>query len=90
MREQVREGMNPRAYVLAGLLVVVLLWVQSIGERARPASAPARAAGSGASAAAPAIEPTAGGKTGPSTPTPEGWGRDPFDQRFGRPQGGDR
>lgn len=83
MRDKLRQGMNPRTYVLVGILVVTLVWVHSLGGRPKPAGAPVRAKGAGAPPATAAPAAPAGDKTGPSTPTPEGWGRDPFDPSFG-------
>lgn len=78
MREQVKRGMNPRAYVLLGLLAVTLIYIQSLGDQQKRARARAHAAGSLAQVvvAAPVV------KEGPSTPTELGWGRDPFDRHF--------
>jgi|SRR5687767_630613 len=79
VHEQAKRGMNPRTYVLLGLLVVTLVYVQSLDEQQKRARDRARAA-SAAPAAAVAARVQ---KTGPSTPTEPGWGRDPFDRRFG-------
>jgi len=78
MREQVKRGMNPRAYVLLGLLAVTLIYIQSLDDQQKRARARAHAAGAPAQVvvAAPVV------KEGPSTPTELGWGRDPFDRHF--------
>ncbi|MGE5175137.1 MAG: hypothetical protein ACM3JJ_02075 [Hyphomicrobiales bacterium] len=87
LKEQAKRGMNARTYVLLGILAVTFVWIQSLDARTEALRQKARAA-SEATAALPAAaarsdEP----KQGPSTPTADGWGRDPFDRRFGA--GGD-
>ncbi len=79
LKEQARQGMNPRTYVLLGLLGAALLYVQSLDEQEKRARERARAAGvpPPAQLAAPVV------KTGASTPTEPGWGNDPFRRRFG-------
>jgi hypothetical protein len=78
VREQAKQGMNIRTYILLGLLVASLVYVQGLDQQQKAARA--RAA-SVAPAAAVAAAPVP--KAGPSTPTEPGWGRDPFDRRFG-------
>ncbi len=80
LREQAKQGMNPRTYVLVGLLVASLIYVQSLDGQQKQARARARAAAA-APAAAVAAAPVP--KPGPSTPTEPGWGRDPFNRLFG-------
>lgn len=84
LREQARQGMNPRTYVLLGLLVAALLFVQSLEGQEKRARLRARAAGS---APPPAQLAASVAKPGLSTPTEPGWGNDPFRRRFG-PGGG--
>lgn len=80
LKEQARQGMNPRTYVLLGLLVAALLYVQSLDEQAKRARLRAQAAGGPPPAPAQlAIAP----KKGLSTPTAAGWGSDPFRRHFG-------
>jgi hypothetical protein len=82
--EQAKRGMNARTYVLLALLVVTLVYVQSLDEQQKRARARARLAGGPPPAlAVPAVAP----KLGISTPTEPGWGRDPFERRF-EPQAG--
>jgi hypothetical protein len=83
LREQARQGMNPRTYVLLGLLVAALLYVQSLDEQEKRARLRARAAGG---APPPAQLAVTEAKRGVSTPTGPGWGSDPFRRRFG-PEG---
>lgn len=87
LRDQAKRGMNPRTFLLLGILVATLLWIQSLDSRTAALRKRARAA----TAEAPAVPAPAAvaetGKRGPSTPTAEGWGRDPFARRFGT--GGD-
>ena len=68
--EQARASANPRTYVLGALLVLALAW--AVGEKTAPKRRP-----SAASSAAAILDTSA-----PMTePTPDGWGRDPFDPR---------
>jgi len=80
VREQARQGMNPRTYVLVALLVVALLYVQSLDEQTKRARARAAAAGGPPPPAQLAVGASV--RTAP-TPTERGWGRDPFRRRFG-------
>ncbi len=80
LRKQMREGMNTRTYVLVGLLLAVLLWIHSLDEKTR--SLRSRTAAGGGAAPAPAVLATASGRNDAATPTPPGWGGDPFDRRF--------
>lgn len=80
LKEQAKQGMNARTYVLVGLLVATLLYVQSLDEQQKRARLRAQAAGGTpppATLATPAVKP------GASTPTAPGWGSDPFRRRFG-------
>lgn len=80
-RSQVREGMNPRTYALVGILAAVLAWIYFAEGRTRAirsggaagSSAPSLAASSAASSAA---------ERAAATPTPSGWGDDPFQRRL--------
>ena len=81
VREQARQGMNPRTYTLLALLVVALLYVQSLDEQAKRARL--RALAAGGARPGPAQLAVAAPKAMPSTPTAQGWGRDPFERRFG-------
>ena len=66
----VRKSVNPRTYVLLGVLALALAW--AVSEKGRPRHhAPSLGA---AAAMAPTSAPLA-------EPTPAGWGRDPFDPR---------
>ena len=80
LSEQARQGMNPRTYVLVGLLVAALLYVQSLDGQAKRARLRAQAAGG---PPPPAQLATAPPKQGISTPTEAGWGNDPFRRQFG-------
>jgi hypothetical protein len=77
--KQIREGMNARSYLLVGVLVVVLLWIYSLDEKTRRLRARG-AAGAAAPAASVIAAPTA--RAAAATPTPPGWGEDPFQRRF--------
>jgi hypothetical protein len=78
--KQWREGMNPRTYLLVGVLAVVLVWIYSLDEKTRTL----RAHGRGGSAPAPsvAVLPASASRVVAATPTPPGWGEDPFQRRF--------
>src|SRR5690349_2429054 len=82
LEKQIREGMNTRTYVLVGALLAVLLWIHSVDEKTRSLRARAATAGA-AGAPAPAVLAAASGRSGAVTPTPPGWGSDPFDRRYG-------
>jgi hypothetical protein len=79
LRKQIREGMNTRTYALVGVLLAMLLWIHSLDEKTRAMRS--RGAGGGA-APAPAVLAAAADRGGAVTPTPPGWGGDPFDRRF--------
>jgi hypothetical protein len=77
---QVRKGLNPRTYVLLGLLLAVLLWIHALdarqkGLRAKAAAAPAPPP------AVPAVAASAAPRANPEAVSP-GWGADPFARRF--------
>jgi len=78
---QLRKGLNARTYVLAGALVAVLLWVQSleVGQRAARAQSRATAA---APAPAPAAVAAAGMRRAAHGAVSPDWGQDPFARRF--------
>lgn len=78
--KQMREGMNRRTYALVGVLVVVLVWIYSLDEKTRHL----RSQGRGGTASAPvvAVLPAAFPRMAAATPTPPGWGEDPFQRRF--------
>jgi len=80
LSEQARQGMNPRTYVLVGLLVAALLYVQSLDGQAKRARLRAQAAGGPPPPAQLAAAPP---KQGIPTPTEPGWGNDPFRRQFG-------
>ncbi len=80
LRKQVREGMNVRTYVLVGVLVTVLLWIYSLDERTRALRSRARTS-AGATPAASVLAPPPA-RAAAATPTPLGWGEDPFQRRF--------
>ncbi len=75
---QIREGMNPRAYALVGVLLVVLLGVYALDGTTRRLRAEGA---SGAPAPSVAAEPASPSRAGNATPTPDGWGGDPFQWR---------
>ena len=80
-QDQMKKGMNPRTYVLVGFLALVLLWIQSLDakKKAIRASMPAVTL-----APAPAMPlPAKTADQGPmrASPTPAGWGEDPFERR---------
>lgn len=79
LRRWMREGMNARTYVLAGVLVLLLIGVYSVDGRGRaPRARPADPGASQAVASLPAAAP----RSAPATPTPPGWGADPFQRAF--------
>ena len=80
LRKQMREGMNTRTYALVGVLLAMLLWIHSLDEKTRALRS--RTAGGGSAAPAPAVLAGADGRAKAVTPTPPGWGSDPFDRRF--------
>jgi hypothetical protein len=82
LRDQARQGMNPRTYVLLGLLVAALLVAQSLGDRETRTRLRSGAVG----APPPARLAASAAERGMSTPTEPGWGNDPFRRRFG-PEG---
>lgn len=76
---QLRKGMNPRTYVLVGLLIAVLLWIQSLDAREKALRARASAARAGAvPAAAVAAVPVRRAQVDAVSPD---WGEDPFARR---------
>lgn len=82
LRTQVRKGLNPRTYVLVGLLMLTLLWIQSLDAKSRLLRAKAASGSAAIAGPLPAVLASGGRKTAPSDPTPAGWGRDPFGGRF--------
>ena len=80
LEKQIREGMNTRTYALVGTLLVVLLWIHSLDEQTRALKARARASGGAPPPAVLAVSPSGRGQA--ATPTPPGWGEDPFERRF--------
>ncbi|HSQ59158.1 MAG TPA: hypothetical protein VLT84_01780 [Acidobacteriota bacterium] len=74
-----RAGSHVRAYVLVGLLAAILIGVYSVDERAR-----ALRTRSSIRSAPPAVAslPAAAPRSAPATPTPPGWGADPFQRSF--------
>ncbi len=77
-RDQIRRGMNPRAYALVGLLVLMLLWIQSLDGRAKALRAQGRAPAS--ERAVPALAPAE--RRALLAGLASGWGSDPFSRRF--------
>ena len=67
---EVRKSVNPRTYVLVGVLALALAWAVSEKGRPRHHAPTFGAAAALATTSAPLAEPT-----------PAGWGRDPFDPR---------
>jgi hypothetical protein len=67
---EVRKSVNPRTYVLLGVLALALAWAVSEKGRPRHHAPTFGAAAALATTSAPLAEPT-----------PAGWGRDPFDPR---------
>ena len=67
---EVRKSVNPRTYVLLGVLALALAWAVSEKGRPRHHAPTFGAATALATTSAPLAEPT-----------PAGWGRDPFDPR---------
>lgn len=79
LRRGLREGMNVRTYVLAGVLVVLLVAVYAVdGPGRAPRPRPADPVPPHAVASLPAAAP----RSAPATPTPPGWGADPFQRAF--------
>ncbi len=70
MAEQARTSANPRTYVLGALLVLALAW--AVGEKTAPKRRPS---------VAPVAEAILDTSAPMAEPTPDGWGRDPFDPR---------
>ncbi|HEY7726959.1 MAG TPA: hypothetical protein VID50_00730 [Candidatus Eisenbacteria bacterium] len=77
---QLRQGANPRTYVLVGLLAAVLVWIHSVDERQKELRGRAQAAS--APAAAVAAVPAPGARRAAFEAVGPGWGRDPFERRF--------
>ncbi|MEK7348161.1 MAG: hypothetical protein AABZ94_04760 [Candidatus Eisenbacteria bacterium] len=71
--------MNTRTYALVGVLLAILLWIYSLDEKTR-ALRSRSAVGGGAPALAMLANASDRGTA--VTPTPPGWGGDPFDRRF--------
>jgi len=80
LRKQIREGMNTRTYALVGVLLAMLLWIYSLDEKTRALRS--RSAAGGGAAPAAAMLANASERGSAVTPTPPGWGGDPFDRRF--------
>ena len=80
-QEQMKKGMNVRTYALVGFLVLVLVWIQSLDAKKKAIRA---AMPSVTIAPAPAVPlPAKVAEQGPmrASPTPAGWGEDPFARR---------
>lgn len=80
LRKQIREGMNTRTYLLVGVLLGMLLWIHSLDEKTRALRS--RSVAGGGAAPGPAVLAAASQRVDAVTPTPPGWGGDPFDRRF--------
>jgi len=80
-QDQMKKGMNPRTYVLVGFLVVALVWIQSMEakKKAIRASMPAMTVAPAQALPAPAKLEDQGSMR--ASPTPLGWGEDPFERR---------
>jgi len=80
-QDQMKKGMNPRTYVLVGFLVVALVWIQSMEakKKAIRASMPAMTVAPAQALPAPAKLEDQGPMR--ASPTPLGWGEDPFERR---------
>lgn len=79
LREQARRANNPRTYALLAVLGATLIGVWLTGPRADVAPVQQRAP-----AGAPPAVQAAGRAAEPwATPTPPGWGSDPFRAGFG-------
>ena len=92
LRDQVRKGLNPRTYVLAGLLILVLIWIQSLDAKQKALRARASVAVATV-AKAPATPASSKERSSEAFPEVVGWGRDPFERRIldaGEPGGGAR
>lgn len=81
LEKQIREGMNTRTYALVGALGILLLWIHSLDQQTRAYRTRAAATG-GATPAPAALAVAPSRRAEAATPTPHGWGSDPFDRRF--------
>jgi hypothetical protein len=81
-RERIRRGMNVRTYVFVAVLVATIVWIQSLDGQLRAARARAAAKTTISAASAPATDNEARAAD-EGKDSAEGWGRDPFDPRFG-------
>lgn len=77
---QLRKGLNPRTYVLLGLLLAVLLWIQALD--ARQNALRAKVGAGGAPAAAIAAVPATAARRAKVEAVSPGWGENPFARRF--------
>ena len=81
-RDQLRRGMDPRTYLLLAILVVAIVWVQSLDGRLRAARVRPAAAGAAVPAESDDSPGAVAGARDAESAEPRGWGRDPFDPRF--------
>jgi len=80
-RDQMKKGMNPRTYVLVGILVVALVWIQSLDQKRREIRARTPAVTLAPAPAAPMPAKVAARDDARASATPPGWGPDPFERR---------
>ena len=78
LRHQLRRGMNIRTYVLVGVLLAVLFWIQSLDSKQKTIRAKARGA---VPAPVPAV-PASSARRAVTASVSPGWGLDPFARRF--------
>jgi len=79
IRKQLKAALNPRMFVLLGILVVVLVWIRSLDVKQRAIRA--RATASALRPPPPAQVALAKAPDAAVSATPPGWGSDPFARR---------
>ncbi len=80
-RDQMKKGMNPRTYLLVGVLLAVLVWIHSLDVKQRALRARAGVPASSALAAPAPARAVGTLASAPEQGTPAGWGSDPFERR---------
>ncbi len=80
IHERGKNRIEPRTYVLVGILVLTLIGIRTMDEKGKAYRARAKSSTPGA-APAPAVL-ARGLKAGGTTETAAGWGRDPFERSF--------